>query len=119
MAKWTERGPSALIRRLPDTKEPAVRMMPPTSSVRLKSKGGFMNRRSFLAFGLSTGMLHAREQIMYPVISEEACPLQRITPVARDGHKGLGFLRKPPGNGRFPVFLIIHPGGRPWPEDDL
>jgi dienelactone hydrolase len=77
------------------------------------------SRRSFLAIGLSTGMMQAREQITYPIISEDVCPLQRITPPAKDGFSGMGFLRKPPASGRFPVFMIILPGGSNWPEEQL
>jgi len=47
---------------------------------------------------------------MRPVISEEVAPLQTIAPVARDGHVGEGFLRKPPGDGPFPAILLIHGG---------
>ncbi|HKA20997.1 MAG TPA: prolyl oligopeptidase family serine peptidase [Blastocatellia bacterium] len=45
-----------------------------------------------------------------PKVSEEACPLVPIAPIARDGHRGIGFLRKPPGTGRFPAILFIHGG---------
>lgn len=49
-------------------------------------------------------------QISRPVISEDACPFQQITPVARDGHRGVGFVRKPPGAGPFPAMIWIHGG---------
>lgn len=50
------------------------------------------------------------EQITRPVISEDTCPLELIEPVARDGHRGLGFVRKPPGPGPFPAMIWIHGG---------
>ncbi len=50
--------------------------------------------------------------ITRPVISEDVIPLRVITPIARDGHRGEGFLRKPPGKGPFPAVLLIH-GGLP------
>ncbi len=52
----------------------------------------------------------ANPPIMRPVISEEVAPLQTIAPVAQDGHRGEGFLRKPPGDGPFPAILLIHGG---------
>jgi len=52
----------------------------------------------------------ANPPILRPVISEEVAPLQTIAPVARDGHVGEGFLRKPPGDGPFPAIVLIHSG---------
>ena len=48
--------------------------------------------------------------ITRPKVSEDVCPLVPFTPVARDGHRGVGFLRKPPGAGSFPAILFIHGG---------
>lgn len=45
-----------------------------------------------------------------PVISEDVSPLEAISPVARDGHRGEAFLRKPPGKGPFPAVVLIHGG---------
>jgi len=45
-----------------------------------------------------------------PLISDEAVPVQAIAPIAKDGHRGHGYLRKPPEGMRFPAVLIIHPG---------
>ena len=56
---------------------------------------------------------------MRPAISETACPLERITPMAQDGHPGLAFLRRPPGTGPFPAAAIIHGGLVTWPEEQL
>lgn len=43
-----------------------------------------------------------------PVVSEEACPLVPFAPMASDGFRGQGILRKPPGNRRCPAILWIH-----------
>ena len=48
--------------------------------------------------------------ITRPAVSEAASPVETIAPVARDGHRGLGLLRKPPGIGPFPAVVIIHGG---------
>ena len=53
-----------------------------------------------------------------PVISEEVAPLEAIAPVAKDGHKGEAFLRKPPGKGPFPAVVIVH-GGSTFPTAEL
>jgi acetyl esterase/lipase len=45
-----------------------------------------------------------------PVISEDVSPVETINPLASDGHRGLGLLRKPPGNGPFPAAVVIHGG---------
>src|SRR5262245_35133002 len=45
-----------------------------------------------------------------PVISEEVAPLEAIAPVAKDGHRGEAFLRKPPGKGPFPAVVLVHGG---------
>src|SRR2546428_337512 len=54
-----------------------------------------------------------------PIISEDAAPLEPITPTAQDGSRGEGFLRKPPGAGPFPAVVLIHPGITRWPTDRL
>ncbi len=56
---------------------------------------------------------------MRPAVSEIACPLERTTPRAQDGHTGLAFVRKPPGKGPFPAVVIIHGGLAAWPEKQL
>jgi dienelactone hydrolase len=48
--------------------------------------------------------------ITRPVVAETTSPIETIAPVARDGHRGLGLLRKPPGPGPFPAVVIIHGG---------
>jgi acetyl esterase/lipase len=45
-----------------------------------------------------------------PVISEAIAPSTRIAPIASDGYRGEGFLRKPPGDGPFPAVVFIHGG---------
>jgi len=52
----------------------------------------------------------AASPITRPVISENVSPLEPIVPVARDGHRGVAFLRKPPGTGPFPAVVVIHGG---------
>ena len=52
-----------------------------------------------------------------PVISEEVAPLDAIAPVAKDGHKGICFLRKPPGKGPFPAVVLLHGGFGGIPAD--
>jgi dipeptidyl aminopeptidase/acylaminoacyl peptidase len=77
-----------------------------------------LDRRSLIA--LAAGSLaRAQERITRPEISEETCPLEQIEPVARDGHRGLGFLRKPPGAGPFPVIFWIHGGLVTAPAEKL
>jgi dienelactone hydrolase len=56
---------------------------------------------------------------MRPAVSEIACPVERITPIAQDGHSGLAFLREPPGKGPFPAAVVIHGGLVAWPEGQL
>jgi len=73
---------------------------------------GRCNRRAFLLttmVGLvSSRSSHAQPAVTRPVVSEKACPLETITPVAGDGHRGLAVLRKPPGAGLFPVIVWFH-----------
>lgn len=52
----------------------------------------------------------ASGDITRPFISEDTAPLQPIAPIARDGHRGHGFIRQPPGAGPFPAVVIIHGG---------
>jgi len=59
------------------------------------------------------------EVVMRPVISEEVAPVEAIAPVAADGYAGEAFLRKPPGEGPFPVVVLIHGGAPRWPTGEL
>ena len=77
-----------------------------------------LGRRDFLALATSTA-LKAEDRVMRPAVSETACPLERITPVAQDGHPGLAFVRKPPGKGLFPAAVIIHGHLVTQPEEQL
>jgi dipeptidyl aminopeptidase/acylaminoacyl peptidase len=70
---------------------------------------GVFNRRQFLA-AASTLVAYSQEKITFPAVSEQACPLMPIRPVAKDGHRGKGILRKPTGSGPFPAILWIHGG---------
>jgi dipeptidyl aminopeptidase/acylaminoacyl peptidase len=54
-----------------------------------------------------------------PVIAEQVSPVERISPVARDGYAGTAFVRRPPGKGPFPAVVIIHPGLTAWSTDAL
>ena len=58
-------------------------------------------RRDFLILAAGA-TLKAAEPVTRRAVSETAYPLERITPIAQDGHPGLGFLRKPPGKGAIP-----------------
>jgi dipeptidyl aminopeptidase/acylaminoacyl peptidase len=73
-----------------------------------------VDRRAFI-FAAAAGfvaprLLPAQPAVTRPVVSEKACPLETITPVASDGHRGLAVLRKPPGAGPFPVVVWFHGG---------
>ena len=61
----------------------------------------------------------AAESVTRPVISEDASPLEPIAPVAKDGHRGTGLLRRPPGAGPFPALIWIHGGLTTRPAADL
>src|SRR5215204_1172730 len=61
----------------------------------------------------------AQGQVTQPVRSETDCPLEIITPSAHDGHRGLGVLRKPPGEGPFPAIIYLHGGITTMPIDSL
>ncbi len=59
------------------------------------------------------------EPITRPVVSENTSPLEPIAPVAKDGHRGTGLLRRPPGTGPFPALVWIHGGLSTRPEAEL
>jgi dipeptidyl aminopeptidase/acylaminoacyl peptidase len=59
----------------------------------------------------------ASATVTRPVVSEDVSPLEPIAPVARDGYRGQGFLRKPPGDGPFPAVVVIHGGLTTRPVD--
>ncbi len=54
-----------------------------------------------------------------PVIAEQVSPFEQISAVARDGHAGTTFLRRPPGSGPFPAVVIIHGGLTVVTTDEL
>jgi dienelactone hydrolase len=58
----------------------------------------------------TVGQNASSSTITRPAVSDQASPLETITPVARDGYRGLALLRKPPGSGPFPAVVIIHGG---------
>ncbi|HWK53605.1 MAG TPA: prolyl oligopeptidase family serine peptidase [Hyphomicrobiales bacterium] len=59
------------------------------------------------------------DEVIRPVIAEEAIPLWAITPVATDGTRGEAYLRKPPGDGPFPAVILVHGGAPRWSTDLL
>ncbi len=73
-----------------------------------------VNRRAFLVATvgsmLQVRLIGAQAEVMQPVISEADCPLEVISPIADDSHRGLGVLRKPPGPGPFPAIIYLHGG---------
>lgn len=72
-----------------------------------------LDRRSFLALAVAaTAAVLTRAQALetIPRVSEAACPLDLVEPVARDGYKGLGILRRPSDTGGRPAVVLLHPG---------
>ena len=68
---------------------------------------------ALLIIGLpALGQEGVDELVARPEVSQAACPLEPIAPVAQDGYRGKGFLRKPPGAGPFPAVVWIHGGLR-------
>jgi dipeptidyl aminopeptidase/acylaminoacyl peptidase len=72
-------------------------------------------RREFLTLasaGLAAPprLLYSQDVITRPIVSEDTCPLVPFAPMAKDGFRGQGVLRKPPGNGPLPAIVWIHPG---------
>jgi dipeptidyl aminopeptidase/acylaminoacyl peptidase len=61
---------------------------------------------------LCTSQLQA--QILRPLITEAAIPVEAISPVASDGFVGEAYLRKPPGDGPFPAVILVHGGAPRW-----
>lgn len=59
--------------------------------------------------------LHCETMITRPVISEQACPVEDISVIARDGEMAVAAVRKPPGKGPFPIVIYIHGGLMPRP----
>ena len=59
------------------------------------------------------------ESVTRPVISEDVAPLIPIEPVASDGHRGEGYMRRPPGDGPYPAVVFVHGGLSRRPTDYL
>jgi acetyl esterase/lipase len=82
-----------------------------------------LDRRTFLwtAFAgfVRLDPAEAQSGVTRPAVSELACPLEVINPVAFDGYRGLAVLRKPPGPGPFPVAIWVHGGITAVPLDRL
>jgi dienelactone hydrolase len=75
---------------------------------------GRCNRREFflatVAGLVSSRLSQAQPAVTRPIVSERECPLDTMTPIAADGHRGLAVWRKPPGGGPFPVVVWFHGG---------
>ena len=73
-----------------------------------------LHRRAFLAATMAglvpTRFAQGKTEVTRPAVSEIASPLEIITPIASDGYRGLGVLRKPPGGGPFPVLIWLPDG---------
>jgi len=85
--------------------------------VRLADTEG-VSRRGFLALLAlaSVRPVAAQAPITRPRVSQQECPIEIIEPRATDGHRGLAVLRKPPGPGRFPAIVWVHPGLTTFPR---
>ena len=75
-------------------------------------------RRDFMALA-SAALASGQDRTTRPIVSEDACPLLAFFPVARDGHRGRGFLRKPPGRGPYPAIVFLPTGPTELPSSDL
>src|SRR3954451_25200044 len=79
-------------------------------------------RRSCLALAAAATaavVTHAQTSETIPRVSEAACPLDFVEPVDRDGYKGRGILRRPPGTARRPAVFLLHPGITAFPRATL
>jgi dipeptidyl aminopeptidase/acylaminoacyl peptidase len=75
-------------------------------------------RREFMAL-VSVALARGQDRTTRPIVSEDACPLLAFSPVANDGHRGRGFLRKPQGRGPFPAIVFLLTGPTELPASDL
>ena len=81
-----------------------------------------LNRRSFLSLASATAasiLARAQGADTIPRVSERACPLEVVHPVATDGHEGLAIVRRPPGTSKRPAVVCFHPGITTYPRADL
>ncbi len=72
-----------------------------------------LNRRSFLSLASAAAasiLTRAQGADTIPRVSERACPLEVVHPVATDGYEGLAVVRRPPGTSKRPAFVCFHPG---------
>jgi dienelactone hydrolase len=88
--------------------------MPTTTSITAMVAGVVLTMSVHLA-----AQSQAIDPATRPDVSQDTSPLQVAAPVARDSHRGLALLRRPPGNGPFPAVVIIHPGITTFPQDVL
>jgi len=69
-----------------------------------------LSRRQFLILVAASPLCAVDREVTRPEISEQVSPIDVIAPIARDGYRGQGLSRKPPGAGPFPAVLLIHGG---------
>jgi dipeptidyl aminopeptidase/acylaminoacyl peptidase len=69
-----------------------------------------LSRRQFIALAATSPLCGVDREVTRPEISEQVSPIEVIAPIARDGYRGQGMSRKPPGAGPFPAVLLIHGG---------
>jgi dienelactone hydrolase len=73
--------------------------------------------RSFAALALGLWVAGGNAQVTRPFVSTEISPIRDLYVTARDGHEAFGALRIPPGEGPFPVVIVLHPGIEPQPRE--
>ncbi len=57
----------------------------------------------------------ATSPVMYPHVSETACPVQVVSIAGRAGNEVTAVVRQPPGKGPFPAIVLLHGGLSPYP----
>jgi dipeptidyl aminopeptidase/acylaminoacyl peptidase len=91
----------------------------------MRSRNVLRTLRVVAATSICASSVHINAQpagiapALIPLVSEDASPVDAISPVARDGHHALGFVRKPPGAGPFPAVILIHGGAGSRPAGML
>src|SRR5262245_50179770 len=71
----------------------------------------------FASLTLPLALAAAAEElikVMYPQVSEVACPLQVVSIPGRDGDEVTAVVRQPPGSGPFPAIVLLHGGLSPY-----
>jgi dienelactone hydrolase len=91
-------------------------------SIRSAAPATALDRRSFLALAAAaTAAVVTRAQASQtiPRVSAAACPLEFVEPLARDGYKGSGILRRLPGTAQRPAVVLLHTGITTFPRATL